>query len=314
MSLSIANWERPLLDRAYAALTSSIAVDHLDVSATTLEQAYWHCEALTARHSRTFYLASGLLPREKRRAVRALYAFCRVSDDIVDRSQGNPHEALALWRERVLSPHPPADDPVAVAWVDTRRRYCIPLSYSEQLIDGVARDLSHTRYDSFEELSEYCYGVACTVGLMTMHIIGFSDMRAIPHAIKLGVALQLTNILRDVGEDRAAGRVYLPQQELAAFGLATETLETSRASAAWRAFLGFQIERTRQLYADAWPGIGLLPKDGRLASGTAARLYQAILDDIEAHDGDVFSRRARVGRWGKLRRLPAIWWQLQRFS
>jgi 15-cis-phytoene synthase len=314
MSLSISNWERPLLDRACAALTSSFVSDRLDVSASTLERAYRYCEALTARHSRTFYLASALLPREKRRAVRALYAFCRVSDDIVDRSQGNSREALARWRERALSAHPPAGDPVALAWADTRARYCIPWTYSEQLIDGVARDLTYTRYDTFEELSEYCYGVACTVGLMSMHIVGFSDMQAIPHAIKLGVALQLTNILRDIDEDRAAGRVYLPRQELAAFGLAADTLEAGRPGAAWRAFLAFQIERTRQLYTDAWPGIGLLHKDGRLAIGAAARLYEAILDDIEAHDADVFSRRAHVSAWGKLRRLPAIWRQIERFS
>lgn len=314
MSMSISNWERPLLDRAYAALASTSASRQPQVSAATLARAYQHCEALTARHSRTFYLASGLLPREKRRAVRALYAFCRRSDDIVDCSRDDPRAALATWREQVLSHNLPSDDPVALAWADTCVRYAIPLSYSEQLIDGVARDLTETRYATFEELSEYCYGVACTVGLMSMHIIGFNDMHAIPHAIKLGVALQLTNILRDVREDLAMGRVYLPQQELAAFGLSADTLATVQPHAAWQAFLSFQIERTRQLYADAWPGIGLLHQDGRLAIAAAARLYQAILDDIEAHDGDVFSRRAHVSAWGKLRRLPGLWWQVQRFS
>lgn len=305
------NWEHPLLERANAALRSFVSTERVQASAAALERAYRHCDALTAQHSRTFYLASGLLPPARRRAVRALYAFCRVTDDLVDRAEQDGRAALESWRGRVFAPHPGHDDLVALAWADTRARHSIPWSYAEQLIDGVARDLTHTRYESFEELSEYCYGVACTVGLMTMHIVGFAGQAAIPHAIKLGVALQLTNILRDVEEDWRAGRLYLPRAELAAFGLSEADIAAGRATPAWREFIGFQIARVRQLYAQARPGIALLDPTGRLAIAAAADLYQAILDEIEARGGDVFGRRARVSGWGKLRRLPGIWWRVR---
>jgi phytoene synthase len=305
-----------------------------------LKPAYAHCEALTALHSRTFHAATRLLPREKRRAMRALYAFCRVSDDIIDcnpcavitvrssrRSQekrlpsqlarGSPsfsdvESRLAAWRRRATMSAPPPNDLVAVAWADTRARFQIPLHYAEQLVDGVTRDLYQTRYATFSELATYAYGVASTVGLMSMYIIGFAGAAAIPYAIKLGVALQLTNILRDVAEDWCAGHVYLPQDELAAYGLADDDLARGRVDERWRAFMRFQIARNRRLYAEAWPGIALLHRDGRLAVAAAGDLYRAILRDIEVHDCDVFHHRAHVGAWGKLRRLPAIWWHLPR--
>jgi phytoene synthase len=151
--------------------------------------------------------------------------------------------------------------------------------------------------------------VASTVGLMGMHIIGFSSMEAIPYAIKLGVALQMTNVLRDVGEDWRAGRVYLPSNELAEFGLAEADLAAGKVDERWRALMRFQIARNRRLYAEAWPGIALLDRDGRSAVAAAGEFYRAILADIEAHDYDVFSRRAHVSGWGKLRRLPSIWWR-----
>ena len=280
---------------------------HYDQNA--LQRAYDYAESLTAFHSRSFHLASGLLPADKRRAVRALYAFCRVSDDIVDSPNGNADTELAEWRRRALAAHPPAYDPVALAWADTRRRYQIPLRYAEQLIDGVARDLHQERYETFEDLAAYSYGVASTVGLMSMHIVGFSSPEAIPYAIKLGVALQTTNILRDVGEDWRAGRLYLPLDELEGFGLAEEDIATGRVGNRWRALMRFQIERNRQLYREARPGIAMLDADGRLAIAAAADLYGTILDDIEANDYDVFHHRAHVSTPRKLRMLPRIWWQ-----
>jgi phytoene synthase len=276
-----------------------------------IERAYVHCAALTARHSHTFYTATSLLPAGKRRAMRALYAFCRVSDDLVDSAQGET-AALRAWRGRVSMPHPPATDLVATAWADTRARFQIPPRYAEQLVDGVARDLYQTRYATFADLATYAYGVASTVGLMSMHIIGFAGDPAIPYAVKLGVALQLTNILRDVAEDWRAGHVYLPQDELAAYGLADADLARGQVDERWRAFMRAHIARNRRLYAEAWPGIGLLHRDGRLAVAAAADFYQAILHDLETHDYDVFHRRAHVSTWGKLRRLPGIWWRLPR--
>src|SRR5690606_9100966 len=132
---------------------------------------------------------------------------------------------------------------------------------------------------------------------------------AVPYAIKLGVALQMTNILRDIAEDLRNGRVYLPQDELAAFGLTEGDLHRGRVTNAWRAFMRFQIERTHKLYDEAWPGVGMLNASGRMAIAAAADLYRGILDDIEAHDYDVFTRRAHVSTLSKLSKLPGIWWR-----
>ena len=256
---------------------------------------------------------SSLLPAEKRRATRALYAFCREVDDIVDEGDSPPSDAiereLEAWRYKTLFSHPPAHDLVALAWADTRAKYGIPQKYAEQLMEGVARDLRQTRYDTFEDLATYCYGVASTVGLMSMHIIGYSDSHAIPYAIKLGVALQMTNILRDVGEDWSRGRLYLPQDELGYFLLSEEDITNGRIDDRWRSFMRFQIARNRQLYEEARPGIAMLEADGRFAIAAASDLYSAILDDIEARDFDVFTQRAHVGTFKKIGLLPQIWWQ-----
>lgn len=312
MTLLTQSWEHRLIDLAYEALHSHEAPrPRVSARAAELQAAYAHCAALTAHHSKTFNTASGLLPEEKRRAVRALYAFCRVTDDIIDSPDDAFDRALALeeWEQTVFGPEHAGGDPVALAWADARAAFRIPASYAQQLTEGCARDLHQTRYATFEELAEYAYGVASTVGLMSMHIIGFSGPEAIPYAVKLGVALQISNILRDVGEDMANGRIYLPQDELAAYGLTDADLAAGEVTDAWRDFMRFQIARNRQLYAEAWPGIGMLAPDGRFAIAAAAELYQAILTDIEAHDYNVFTRRARVSTLGKLRRLPGIWWR-----
>ena len=310
-----ATWEHRLFALAYEAFQQDEPRVSVNVDSETLERAYAHCVAVTQEHSKTFYTASALLAPAKRQAVRALYAFCRISDDLVDRTQGDRLAALEAWRKRSLFGDPVAGTPaasnalVALAWTDTRARFGIPARYAHQLIDGVARDIRTTRYETFGELAEYAYGVASTVGLMSMHITGFSGLEAIPYAVKLGVALQLTNILRDVGEDWEAGRLYLPRDELAAYGLDEADVAAGWVDDRWRAFMRFQIARNRRLYAEALPGVGMLHADGRFAIAAAAELYRRILEDIEAHDYDVFARRAHVTKWGKLRRLPGIWWR-----
>jgi 15-cis-phytoene synthase len=308
-------WEYPLVSLAHGEAHATPHHHQQEASETDpylLASAYAYCDQLTAAHSRSFYMASSLLPEDKRRAVRALYAFCRVTDDVVDESEGDPAQELAQWRARAMSPTPPTSDLVALAWADARTRFAIPSRYAEQLINGVGRDMFQSRYLTFDELATYAYGVASTVGLMSMHITGFSGREAIPYAVKLGVALQLTNILRDVAEDWRNGRVYLPQDELRSFGLSESDIEAGIVTDRWREFMRFQIIRNRQLYDEAWPGIGLLNPDGRLAIGAAAGLYRGILRDIERHDYDVFSRRAFVSTGGKLRRLPRIWWDSRR--
>jgi len=159
----------------------------------SLRKAYARAEEITAEHSKSFYLASQLLPEEKRSAIRALYAFCRTVDDIVDEDTADERDAhLDYWRGIVQSASFSDDDPVAAAWTDTLARYHIPRHYALQLIDGVNRDMTQTRYQTFDELATYCYGVASTVGLMSMYIVGFESNDAVPYAIKLGVACKMT--------------------------------------------------------------------------------------------------------------------------
>ena len=308
-------WERQLIvlaQQAQDTLSEHGAYHHTDHDRLTA--AYAYCADMTRQNSKTFYLASALLPVEKRRAARALYAFCRVTDNLVDR----PADGIDLlaeldqWQLRVQNAHHHPEDPVLFAWADARQRFHIPLGYADQLIDGVRRDLTQNRYATFDQLAEYAYGVASTVGLMAMHIVGYSGADAIPYAVRLGVALQITNILRDVAEDWRYGRVYLPQDELASFGLSDETIGAGRVTDAWRDFMRFQIERNRLLYEQSWAGIAKLDPDGRFAIAAAGKLYDAILGDIERHDYDVFSRRSHVGTAGKLARLPGIWWMSRR--
>jgi 15-cis-phytoene synthase len=304
---SLNNWEDELCELAHAPARNHVPATRIAPRhEAALAKAYRHCEAMTRQNSKTFYLASGLLEGSKRDAVRALYAFCRTVDDIVDNDEPDAHAKLALWRQHMAhagSEH----EPVALAWQHARLAFHVPAVYAEQLIDGVQRDMTQVRYQTFAELATYCYGVACTVGLMSMHVIGFAGLHAIPYAIRLGTALQLTNILRDVGEDWRRGRVYLPQDELSAFGLSDEDIEAGAVSAKWQRFMRFQIERNRRLYDQSMAGVALLNADGRFAIQAAADLYRGILDEIERNGYDVFSRRASVSKTGKLKRLPAIW-------
>lgn len=310
MSELIYSWEKPLNDLAFDALTRSKSDNNSSISdAKSLECSYRYCANVTKEHSKTFYLASSLLPKKKREAARALYAFCRVSDDLVDCGTHDLMEALELWREKSLHDHVENKDEVLYAWSNTRKLFQIPKYYGEQLIQGVAQDLVKSRYESFEELAKYCYGVACTVGLMSMFIVGFKDETAFPYAIRLGVALQLTNILRDVGEDWQKGRLYLPKDEMQKFGITEEDVEKGVVTDHWRKFMRFQIDRNRRLYNESLPGITLLNKDGRFSIGAAGELYQLILDEIESNDYDVFTKRAYVKKIKKLSMLPSIWYR-----
>ena len=308
-----ANWENHLL-----ALAGHIPHPHPRpffsywAGDASLQKAYQHTARITAEHSKSFRFASALLPEEKRSAARALYAFCRTVDDIVDESSDKEREfRLDYWRGMVERGSFSDNDLTAVAWADTLARYHIPRHYALQLIDGVTRDLFQVRYQTFDELATYCYGVASTVGLMSMYIVGFRNNMAAPYAIKLGVALQMTNILRDVGEDYCNGRVYLPREELAFHGIREQDLAAGRVTDSWRQFMKFQIERTHQLYADSWEGIKLLEPEGQLAIGAASIFYQGILDDIERHDYDVFTRRASLNTLGKVSRIPALWLKIK---
>jgi 15-cis-phytoene synthase len=308
-----ANWENQLL-----ALAGNIPHPQTRpffsywAGDASLRNAYKQAEKITALQSKSFYFASGLLPEEKRSAVRALYAFCRTVDDIVDESAENERDSrLDYWRGMVETASFEKNDLVAAAWADTLARYHIPRHYALQLIDGVARDLFQIRYQTFEELATYCYGVASTVGLMSMYIVGFHSSDAVPYAIKLGVALQMTNILRDVGEDYRNGRLYLPREELAFYGIQEADIAEGCITENWRQFMRFQIDRTRQLYEESWAGVKMLEREGQLAIGAASVFYQGILDEIEKNDYDVFTRRASLNTLAKAGRIPALWLKIK---
>ena len=275
MSTTGGAWQHTLLAMAQQGLENEAIPEPLDYDPEVLAEAYAQCDGIANLHSHTFYMASRPLSTDKRKAVRSLYAFCRITDDLIDRADGNLAEGLAAWRQCAMTWPPPCDDPVAVAWGDTRARYQIPTRWAEQLVQGVASDLSKKRYENFDELAVYCYGVASTVGLMSMRIIGYRDRDAIPYAVKLGVAMQVTNILRDVSEDWNAGRVYLPQDELAEFGLSDQDIAAAKNTGRWQRFMQFQVERNRRLYAEAMPGIAYLDPGGRFAIAAAAELYRA---------------------------------------
>lgn len=252
----------------------------------------------TARGSKSFYFATRFFPREMAEAAWSVYWFCRTTDDLVDEAAAPPD--LDGWR-RGLSQAVEGrftGDAVLDSFGATVRRCSIPPRYAFELIDGVEMDLVKNEYASFDELRLYCYRVASTVGLMMMHVVGFEGA---PHAeaIQMGIAMQLTNILRDVGEDLRRGRVYLPQDELSRFGVRLEDLRNGRRTPAFRALMGFQIARARRFYELGRAGLPSLNPRGRFAVDLASRIYARILNRIESSGYDVFARRAVVSRGEK---------------
>ena len=279
--------------------------------ARELEAAFALADAITRQNSKTFFTATALLPPAARRAIRALYGFCRTTDDLVDRAGASLADVEA-WRAQVQRPAHRQTDPVLQCWAHVRERYGVDPRYELELIEGVALDIGQPRYATWAELEQYCYLVASTVGLLSMPIIGLAPGttfdQAAPFAIQLGVALQLTNILRDVGEDAARGRVYLPAADLARFGLTAADILAGVHDERFVALMQFEIARARVLYRAALPGIALLAPAARPAVGAAALLYRAILDEIEALGYQVHTQRAHTTGWQKLRRLPGILW------
>ena len=281
-----------------------------DAPVISLEDSYQYCHAMTRRHSRSFFFSTQLLPPEKQRAIRALYAFCRTSDDLVDQATDNAAAALAHWVNLVHAPQAPPNHPVLLAWNDTVHRYHVSPMLVDELLAGIAMDLTVKRYETFDDLWLYCYRVASVVGLISMQIIGYYE-GAVSYAVKLGVALQLTNILRDVGEDAARGRIYLPQEDLPRFGLTDDDILAQRRDDRFRALMRYEIERAHTLYDESRPGIALLNPDGRLAIAVAGEIYRGILNKIVANDFDVYRKRAYVPTGTKLLTLWLVWRQLR---
>jgi phytoene synthase len=277
-------------------------------------RSYAYCERLAARAAGNFYPAFRLLPPGQRRALCALYAFLRVADDLSD-GPGGPEEKrplLEAWRRDLRAAL--AGDyrhPLHPALHHAVERFGVPPAYLEAALDGVGMDLDKARYDTFAELYQYCYRVASAVGLACIHVWGNAGAAARPPAEAAGIALQLTNILRDLGEDAARGRVYLPREDLERFGYGAEGLGQGRCDEHFRALMHFEAERAYTYYRAAEPLAGLLPPAGRAVFLVMLRTYRGLLDAIVRRDYDVFRGRVRLGRahklWLALRALPVRW-------
>jgi phytoene synthase len=287
----------------------------------TLEQAYEQCRQETAQWAKTFYLGTLLMPPAKRRAIWAIYVWCRRTDELMDsaEAQARPVEELAarldLWEQRTRELFAgTVRDGLDLVMADTLARYPQPLQPYLDMIEGQRMDLRLHRYANFEELELYCYRVAGTVGLMTQEVMGLDSAyttapwSAAPDtsaaAVALGIANQLTNILRDVGEDRGRGRIYLPQEDLARFGYSEDELLAGVLNDRWRQLMRFQVNRARDWFVRSEAGVRWLAPDARWPVWASLRLYRGILDVIEQHDYDVFNKRAYVPRAGKLLDLP----------
>ncbi len=281
-------------------------LDAAGITDAALRASYAHCRRLNAAHGKTYYLAALLLPAAKRPFVHALYGFARYVDDIVDMTGGRTDEErateLVTWSEDFLADLDwgATSDPVSRATLDTIARWQIPHRYFADFLDSMRMDLTVTRYETFEDLRGYMWGSAAVIGLQMLPILGRAseDVRwdvLESHAIDLGIAFQLTNFIRDVAEDLQRGRIYLPQETLAQFGVDEDRLRRGIVDESIRGMLAWEIERTRGYYASAAPGIDLVDPTSRDCLRCALTLYSGILDEIERADYDVFSRRAHVG-------------------
>jgi phytoene synthase len=277
-------------------------LDAAGITDPALRASYRLCRSINARHGRTYYLATLLLPAEKRPYVHALYGFARHADDIVDETSGVDGERFAEWCEDFLAELDwgATSDPVHRAVLDTAARWQIPHSYFAEFLDSMRMDLTVTGYATFDDLKRYMWGSAAVIGLQMLPILGRADSDVAWHelemrAIDLGYAFQLTNFIRDVADDLRRGRVYLPQESLDQFEVDRDRLRRGRVDEPIRNLLAWEIERARSLYRSAEPGIEMVHPSSRDCLRTALTLYEAILDEVERADYDVFSRRASVG-------------------
>lgn len=274
------------------------------ITEPALRDSYAECKRLNSLHGKTYYLATLLLPKEKRPHVHALYGFARYADEIVDDlsstlSQQEKSDALRRWSDQLLNDisNGRSHDHIGRALVDTVQRFDIPIAYFEAFLHSMAMDLTVTSYETYEELMEYVYGSAAVIGLQMVHVLGTIEGKkkdALIPAEKLGIAFQLANFIRDVGEDLERGRVYLPMKELKSSGVTREMLEKRVLTPQIIEALKYQIARVRRLQVEANGGIDLLSPDARPCIRAASELYCGIVDEVEKIDYNVFEKRAKT--------------------
>ncbi|MGD9724084.1 MAG: phytoene/squalene synthase family protein [Pirellulales bacterium] len=269
-----------------------------------LAASYAHCQRIARRSGSSFYYSFLLLPKNKRLAMCALYAFLRRTDDLVDSDEplAEQQAALAKWRVSLADALAGRyDDPLLPALADVVQSHELPLEYLTAAIDGAAMDLAGTHYQTFAQLEQYCERVASMVGLACLRIWGCRAPEAEGPARRCGIAFQLTNILRDLGEDAARGRIYLPREDLERFGYRPEDLRSNVRDERFRRLMQFEIERNERLYEEGtalaqW----LAPRERRVFASMTA-VYRALLAEIKRRDGDVLSARVRLSNWRKMR-------------
>jgi phytoene synthase len=279
-----------------------------------LRESYAECKRLNSLHGKTYYLATLLLPKAKRPFVHALYGFARYADEIVDDlnstlSEVEKAHALQKWSDQILRDllSGKSTDLIGAALIDTVTRFDIPLKYFEAFIHSMKMDLSVTEYKTYDDLMEYVYGSAAVIGLQMVPILGPLSPDAYECAEKLGIAFQLANFIRDVGEDLDRGRVYLPLDELARFGVTRIDLETRILTPEIIEALKFNIERVRKLQQEAAPGIAMLDKSSRACIEAASELYCGIVDEVEAINYQIFTKRAKTSTWRRIKVAFPAW-------
>lgn len=276
------------------------------MSQTKLEKAYQYCQEITRTHAKSFYFAAKFLPKDKRPPIYALYALCRHVDDEIDeaeiRSEAESAKAVERWKNNLQAIYSNSEvlkdeklntdnqSLVLFAWRDLLQTYKIPQNLPLELMKGVVQDTYQKRFENFDELYVYCYRVASTVGLMACEIFGYEKPETLDYAEKLGIAMQLTNILRDISEDAEKGRIYLPQEDLRKFNITEEQIFAKKIDENFIELMKFEIARARQYYEESRKGIPLLTKDVRFTVLLALRLYSKILDEIEKQDYDIFQK------------------------
>jgi phytoene synthase len=285
----------------------------IGVSARDLRQAYAYCQAVARHSSSNFYYAFHLLGPERRAALCAVYAFCRFVDDIADDAgRRDPAVLLQRWRAELARVFAgTAEHPIGCALADAVRRFALPHQPFLDLIDGVEMDLTRRRYETFDELYQYCYRVASTVGLLCIEIFGYQKSSARDYAVDLGIAFQLTNILRDVHEDAQRGRIYLPLEDLRRFNCTEADLLSGQFSPRVEALMAFECNRARAYYRNARAALAAADRSSLVAAEAMRSIYERLLDRIEARHFNVFGPKVTLPRYEKLTLALAAWGRSQ---
>lgn len=262
-----------------------------------------YCQQKTVQSGSSFYYSFKFLSADRRRAITALYAFCREVDDVVDEcsDEGVARTTLAWWREQVAQIYTgKPQHPVALALVPLVRQFNLPQEHLMEIIDGMEMDLNQHQYPDFKSLQLYCYRVASVVGLLAAEIFGYTDRKTLKYAHDLGIAMQLTNIIRDVGEDARRGRIYLPQDEMAQFGVHTNDILDARETPAFQQLMQFQIQRAQQYFEQALSELPAVDRKAQISGLIMAAIYRATLAEVALSGCHVLRERVSLPPLRKL--------------